>query len=232
MSTRSAKIAKHAAKAGALTIGDIIIFILKVIGTVLLVGITTAVVFAFIFTIYIKTNLTSQLDVKLEEYAIHESSKVYYKDSETNEYVELLTLSNEEYRIWLDYDEIPKTFINATIAIEDKRFDEHNGVDWFRTVYAIGNMFLGDSNVGGSTITQQLIKNLTGEDQTTVQRKLLEIFRAIEFEKRYSKEQIMEAYLNFVYFGEGCYGIEAASNYYFGKTASELSLGEVATIVG
>ncbi|MBQ8025687.1 MAG: transglycosylase domain-containing protein [Oscillospiraceae bacterium] len=232
MSTRSVKIARQAAKESAMTIGDIIGFVLKIIGTVFLVLITAAVVFAFLFVVYIKTNLTTQLDVAIEEYTVMESSKVFYKSPDTGNYTELLTLENEEFRIYLGYDEIPKNFINAAIAIEDKRFYEHNGVDWFRTVYAVGNMFLGDSNAGGSTLTQQLIKNLTQEDQLTVQRKLLEIFRAIAFEKKYSKEQILEWYLNKVYFGNGCYGIEAASNYYFGKGAKEMTLAEIACVVG
>ena len=119
------------------------------------------------------------------------------------------------------------------VAIEDKRFYEHQGVDWYRTVAAFFNMFLGMKNdFGGSTITQQLIKNVTEKDDITVQRKLLEIFRALELEKSYTKEEIMTWYLNQVYFGESCYGVEAAAQTYFGKSVSQLSLAECASIAG
>jgi penicillin-binding protein 1A len=119
------------------------------------------------------------------------------------------------------------------VAIEDKRFYEHHGVDWYRTVAAFMNMFLSnDDNFGGSTITQQLIKNITEYDDVTVQRKLYEIFRALELEKNYTKDEIMEWYLNAVYFGHGNYGIAAAADYYYGKEVSDLTLAETASIVG
>jgi penicillin-binding protein 1A len=95
------------------------------------------------------------------------------------------------------------------------------------------NMFLSMRDTfGGSTITQQLIKNLTHEDDITVQRKLQEIFRAIEFERHWSKEEIIEMYLNVVYFGHGRFGIGAAAHFYFGKSVSELTLAESAAIIG
>ncbi|MBR5094886.1 MAG: transglycosylase domain-containing protein, partial [Oscillospiraceae bacterium] len=119
------------------------------------------------------------------------------------------------------------------IAIEDKRFYDHKGVDWYRTAGAFVEMFARmETSYGGSTITQQLIKNLTGEDQITIQRKLSEICGALELEKKYDKQEIMEWYLNAVYFGEGCYGVQAAAQTYFGKDVSELSLAECAAIVG
>jgi penicillin-binding protein 1A len=123
--------------------------------------------------------------------------------------------------------------LDAIVAIEDKRFYEHKGVDWYRTSAALVNMFITMRNdFGGSTITQQLIKNLTKQDDITVQRKLLEIFQALEFEKTYDKKEILEWYLNVVYFGEGCYGIEAAAQTYFGKSASEMTLAECASLAG
>lgn len=94
-------------------------------------------------------------------------------------------------------------------------------------------MFLSMKNdFGGSTITQQLIKNLTKQDDITVQRKLLEIFQALEFEKSYDKEEIMEWYLNIVYFGEGCNGVYTAAETYFGKEPKDLTLAECASIIG
>lgn len=106
-------------------------------------------------------------------------------------------------------------------------------MDWYRTIGAFFNMFLGmRSDFGGSTITQQLIKNLTKQDDITVQRKLLEIFQALDLEKKYDKADIIEWYLNVVYFGEGSYGVEAAAQTYFGKDVWDLDLAECATIAG
>lgn len=216
-------------------IGGIISLILKTIGTIILIGMTTGAIFACIFVIYIKTNLigSSALDVTLEEVKLNLSSTIYYKDSSTGQYKELVTLDNGQNRIWIDYEDIPKDFEHAVVAIEDKRFYKHNGVDWFRTSGAFVNMFLGMRNTfGGSTITQQLIKNVTLDNDTTVQRKLTEIFRALEFEKKYDKKDIIEWYLNYVTFGHNQNGIGAAAEYYFGKEVSELSLAEMASIVG
>ncbi|MBQ7693203.1 MAG: transglycosylase domain-containing protein, partial [Oscillospiraceae bacterium] len=121
----------------------------------------------------------------------------------------------------------------ALVAIEDKRFYDHKGVDWYRTFGAFGEMFARmQTSYGGSTITQQLIKNLTGEDEITIQRKLTEIFGALELEKKYDKQEIMEWYLNAVYFGEGCYGVQTAAHTYFGKDVSDLTMAECAAIVG
>ena len=146
---------------------------------------------------------------------------------------ELATLSGKENRIWVDYDQIPWYMEKALVSIEDKRFYEHKGVDWYRTAGAFVTIFTrGESGYGGSTITQQLIKNLTGEKEVTIQRKLTEIFSALELEKKYDKQEIMEWYLNAVYFGEGCYGVQTAAQTYFGKDVSELSLAECASIVG
>ena len=106
-------------------------------------------------------------------------------------------------------------------------------MDWYRTVGAMFTMLTGgDDSFGGSTITQQLIKNLTGNKEVTVQRKLIEIFQALEFEKKYDKDEIIEWYLNAVYFGEGCDGIYTAAQKYFGKEPSQLTLAESASIVG
>ena len=94
------------------------------------------------------------------------------------------------------------------------------------------NFVGGDSSFGASTITQQLIKNLSKEDSVTVNRKVQEIFRALAVEKRYTKEEIMEWYLNTIYLGQGCYGVQSAAQVYFGKDVSELSTAECACIVG
>ncbi|MDR0916804.1 MAG: transglycosylase domain-containing protein [Oscillospiraceae bacterium] len=224
--------AKHAAKTTAAAAGDLFALILRAMGAVLLIVVTTATLFACIFVIYVKTNLTGGLDISLEEYQMNLSSTFYCID-DNGVKQEVATLQSSEYRVWADYDEIPEFMRNAIVAIEDKRFYEHHGVDWYRTVAAFTNMFIGmRDNFGGSTITQQLLKNLTGEDQATVTRKLQEIFRALEFEQRYGKDDIITWYLNEVNFGGSVYGVAAAADYYFGKSLDELTLAECASIVG
>ena len=206
--------------------------VLKVIGTVLLILLVAGLLFSIIFAYYVKTCLTPNVGISLEEYKLSESTKIWYQDSSGN-WQELVTLAGGENREWVDLEDIPDYMQKAVVAIEDKRFYEHQGVDWFRTATAFIKMFATMQNsYGGSTLTQQLIKNLTGNDEVTVQRKLSEIFSALELEKKYSKDEIMEWYLNAVYFGEGCYGVQTAARTYFGKDVSELSLAEAAAIVG
>ena len=122
--------------------------------------------------------------------------------------------------------------VNAFVAIEDKRFFEHQGVDWKRTFAAFANMFLHfySSNQGGSTITQQLVKNLTGDTSQRPSRKIREIMRARYLETHYVKETIIECYLNTIAMGHGTYGVEVASNYYFGKSVKDLTLSECACL--
>lgn len=226
---KSAKaIAGGAAEATSSVVGSVF----RVIGTILLILLVTGLLFLCIFAYYVKNCLSTELDVELEDFTLSLSSSILYQDSEGT-WQKLVNLSGTENRIWVDYEDIPKYMEHATVAIEDQRFYKHKGVDWYRTTGAFVNMFLSMRNdFGGSTITQQLIKNLTKQDDITVQRKLLEIFQALEFEKSYDKEEIIEWYLNVVYFGEGCNGIYTAAETYFDKTPAELSLAECASIVG
>ena len=176
--------------------------VLRVLGTILLIVLVTGLLFLCIFAYYVKNCLSTDLDVQLSDFTVSLSSSILYEE-------------------------------HAAVAIEDKRFYKHKGVDWYRTTGAFINMFLSMKNdFGGSTITQQLIKNLTKQDDITVQRKLLEIFQALEFEKSYDKEEIMEWYLNIVYFGEGCNGVYTAAETYFGKEPKDLTLAECASIIG
>lgn len=226
------KLAAGTAKAGALTFYHVLSLVMRVLVTLLLIFVTTCMVFACFFIFYIKTNLSSQLDINFEDYSLNQTSTVYYTDSETGEYIKLCDLQGPEDRQWISYNEMSDYIEHAAVAIEDKRFYEHKGVDWYRTVAAFFNMFLSNSSsFGGSTITQQLIKNITEENDDTIPRKLIEIFRALELEKNYKKENIMEWYLNVVYFGRGRYGIAAAADYYFGKETKELTPAECATII-
>ena len=229
---RKGRTVEKAADAAAMTIGMIIRLVLRTVMTVLLIFITTGLLFGCIFAFYVKTSLTTDLDISLEDFAVSLSSTIWYTDSE-GQSQELVTLNSTVNRVWVDYENIPKNMEHALVAIEDKRFYNHKGVDWYRTVGAFGNMFLTMRNdFGGSTLTQQIIKNLTGKDDVTVQRKLIEIFQALELEKTYTKEEIVEWYLNIVYFGQGCSGVQTAAQTYFGKDVWDLSLAECASIVG
>lgn len=132
---------------------------------------------------------------------------------------------------YVSYAEIPKELIDAFVAIEDRRFWDHNGIDFLRSGKAVLNyVFGGKSSFGGSTITQQLVKNLTGNDQRLIERKLIEAFSAMNLEREYDKSEIIEMYLNIINLANGCRGIGAAAQYYFSKDVSELSLRESVAI--
>ena len=156
-------------------------------------------------------------------------STLYFADDGTK----IGESSNGQKRYWVPLKEISPDLVNATIAIEDKNFYRHHGFDFKR----IGGAALADviafSKVqGASTITQQYARNLFLEHDKTWSRKLLEAFYTIRLEMNYSKKDILEGYLNTIYYGNGAYGVEAASQYYFGKKASELSLAEASMLAG
>lgn len=203
---------------------------LKVFLSIIAVGIIAVfIIFVGLFSGLIDT--TSSLNI--EEYNMNFSSLVYCMDSKTGEYKEFERLYAEENRVWADLDDIPKHVKDAAIAIEDERFYSHNGVDFLSTAKATFRyIFKNSTSRGGSTITQQLVKNLTGDSQKKVGRKVQEMMRAIQLEKKLSKDEILELYLNSFYLGEGCNGIQTASKFYFGKDVSELSIAEGACLVG
>ena len=204
----------------------------RVIGTILLVFVLTAAIFAGIFSAYINRSMRGRVEVYLDEFETKVSTELYYQEPSSGEWTMYHTLFlDSENRIWADLEQIPKDLQNAVVAIEDKRFYTHKGVDWHGTARAIFSTIFGGSVQGGSTITQQLVKNVTGDNQNTVKRKVMEIYRAQELEKRYEKDEILEAYLNEVYFGYSCYGVVTASLKYFNKDVSELTLAECASLV-
>lgn len=205
--------------------------VLKVLGTLVLIGLCTSVLLGCFAAVYIKTVILPEAELDLSSINVNENSIMYYKDKSTGQYKELVTLLAEEDTIWVDYDEIPQYLKDAAVAIEDQRFWSHSGVDWKRTGKAILLMFTGQDIQGGSTITQQLIKNITTYDDVTVKRKVIEIFRALEFDKTYGKETTLEWYLNYIWMGSGCRGVGAASYEYFGKPVSELTLAECASLI-
>lgn len=208
--------------------------LLNILLTTLLVMGVTGVIVGCAFMLY----LYNYVDATVEEFDMitteqDRTTMIYYVD-ENGDYVEMedQRLHSDENRVWVSYDEIPDYLKDAFVAIEDKRFFDHNGVDWIRTIRATALFAVGASDSGGSTITQQLIKNTTGKDSFTIQRKIEEIFCALNLEKSKSKEEILELYLNTIYLSQGCNGVQTAAEKYFGKDASELTLIECAAIAG
>ena len=205
----------------------------RIIGTLLLVFVVTLTIFSGIFMAYINSTMRGKVEVYLDEFETKVSTELYNQDPDTGEWVMYQTLYlNSENRIWTDLEDIPKYLQEAAIAIEDKRFEKHHGVDWRGTTRAIVYTLFGKNVQGGSTITQQLVKNVTGDNEVTVKRKITEIYRALELEKRYEKDEILEAYLNEVFFGQSCYGVVTASRMYFNKDVSDLTLAECASLMG
>lgn len=191
-------------------------------------ALTVTVVVSYVL-FHVITTINGDLIVNLEEYKENQNqtSFIYAYDNEGNE-VELARLHGEEDRVWVDLDDMSPHMVDAFIALEDTRFREHHGVDWIRT---IGVLVVPDNfGHGGSTITQQLIKNLTNEKEVTTVRKFNEILTALNLEEHYNKDTIIEAYLNTLYLGSGCYGVKTASEEYFGKDVSELNAAECAVI--
>ena len=145
---------------------------------------------------------------------------------------ELLTLSPSRV-VWTPLEKIPLFLRRAVVAVEDRRFYVHRGVDFKGVLRAVYNNFRRQERAqGGSTITQQLVKNLLLTNAKTIPRKLLEIGYAVKLERNYSKDEILESYLNGIYFGHGVYGAEGAARFYFSKHIWDLSLDEQALLVG
>ena len=158
-------------------------------------------------------------------------SSFVYVDDEAGNATEYMTIHADENRVWASLSDIPAYMKTAQVCIEDHRFCEHSGVDWRTTLNAVLKLFSGGSG-GGSTMTQQLIKNITEDKDYSILRKVREIFTALNLEKKYSKQQILEAYLNVVNYGGQNEGVEAAAQAYFGKSIGECTLAECALIAG
>ncbi len=228
------------------TIGKVLLrifsYVLNILLTVLLIGLITGIIVGTVFAIYINNYMDLTIDPSLLRTSASGTTTTRFYvmefDSEEDRINRNGTpvewederISGASGSIWVTYDQFPKYLIDAFVAMEDHRFMEHSGVDWITTGKAVFNYFTGNSVAGGSTITQQLIKNLTGEDEVTIQRKVQEIFRALNLEKELSKEEILEMYLNIVNLGNGAEGVQAAANLYFGKDVSELNLVQCACL--
>ncbi len=217
-------------------------YVLNILLTLMLIGLITGVIVGTVLAIYIKNYIDPTLDTSLLMKAgSNTTTRIYYMDYATPEdrqnrngvpvEVEEDRIYASENSLWATYPQFPKYLYQAFIATEDRRFYSHNGVDWLGTGKAVINYFLGFERIrGASTITQQTIKNLTGEDEVRIQRKIQEILRALNFSKEKSREEILEIYLNIIYLSNNCRGVQAASNYFFGKDVSELTLVECAAL--
>ena len=146
----------------------------------------------------------------------------------------IAVLGDSRIQETVSLDKIPKNLINAYVSIEDKNFYKHHGINFKRTAGAIGSYIFnkGSGSYGGSTITQQLVKNVTGENENSISRKMVEWDRAVKTEMVLSKDQIMQTYLNIIYVGPNVYGVEMGSKYYFDKSVSDLDLAECAFLAG
>ncbi len=199
--------------------------IVAVIAACIAGGLLVGVVAGCIITT--KPLTDEQLDIK-NSTAL--TSFVY--DSQGNELVHIKGTSNVNRQL-ADIEDIPVNLRNAFIAIEDERFYTHSGVDIKRTIGAfLGFVIPSLDDYGGSTITQQLVKNLTGDDRASVQRKIREQWRAIRLEKKLEKDEILELYLNIIYMGQDLYGVRSASLAYFNKDVKDLDLAECAFLAG
>ncbi len=199
------------------------VFLIGIIALFLVVGALGIYIFAFV---------DDSIDFNLNDLTVNEKSVIYVRDSKNPDQWVVYQELYKENREWIDIESMTDFLPQAFVAAEDQRFYTHSGVDWKRTVASFANMivpFLG-SQQGGSTIDQQLIKNLTNDNDVSPMRKIREIMRARKIDSTYSKEVILECYLNYIYLYNNCYGVQSAAEYYFDKPASELNIQECASL--
>ena len=204
----------------------------RILAVLLLTALFSTVILSASFVLYATQGIDASLDLNMLVDNQGRTTKLYYCNADgVFTEMEDQRLFGSENRIWISLEQIPTEVQNAFIAIEDHRFFEHCGIDIRRTAGAVlGFLSPAGAHYGGSTITQQLIKNLTGDNTVTPKRKITEIMRSLRLEKNVSKEAILEIYLNTVYLAQGCYGLETAAEKYFGKSASELTAAEGAAL--
>lgn len=208
---------------------------LSILGSTLtalfLIMIITCTIVATALVVYVMNFRDDVSNVTIEEMELSYNTNIYAMD-ENGEWQTIYEVSNQSQRIPVNIEDLPEHVQDSFVCAEDERFYTHDGVDYKRTLSAFVNMFVHiyDTNQGGSTITQQLIKNITGDSEQSPSRKIREIFRAMELERAYSKDKILETYLNYIGFGGTANGLESASQKYFGKSASELDIAEAASL--
>ena len=209
----------------------------RILITLVLIGVLCGcfcgIAFAMYVHIYINPSAQETAAEISKGLGLNLNSFIYAKKSDSDEYTLYETIKGKENREWVDSDKIPDTLKNAVVAIEDERFYKHHGVDWVRTIGAVKGWLLGGTQYGGSTITQQLIKNITADNDYSVKRKVNEIFRAFALEKEIDdKDRILVMYLNTIFLGYNSYGVQTAAMQYFDKDVSQLDLAESAVLAG
>ncbi len=201
---------------------------------ILSASVVTACAFgALVLSVY--KDISFEADERLFDSASSFDSTVFYANgSDGEEYLPVaIETGGSMLKLFCSIDEISPYLKEGFIAVEDKKFYEHKGIDIKRTIMATANYILGREKVfGASTITQQVIKNISGDNQVKVKRKLAEIIRAIHLEQNYSKKDILELYLNVIPMSENIYGVGAASRAYFGKDPNDLLPEEAAVLIG
>ena len=203
---------------------------------VILISFALIIILIFSFvctTFFIVKNQSAEkcvTDEILFKNARHIGGINYYALSD-GEYELLYSCGEASYKSWCNYGYIGENLINAFVSSEDREFFNHSGVNYKRTVFALFNyLFKFKSKFGASTITQQVIKNISGDNEQSVKRKLNEIIRSQNLEKNHTKEEILELYLNIIPMGNNLFGVKSAANEYFNKEPSELTVYEAATL--
>ena len=212
----------------------------KTVGTVatallcvVLVIVISVTVIGSAFTVYIVNLMEGTSEITLDNVSSNYATYIYAQDERGNWITYDILTSEGEKRTWCNLERIPQHVQDAFVYSEDERFWNHDGVDFQGILAAVRDILLGNAR-GASTITQQTIKNITGDNEDDgyagIERKLREIYRAIQLEKRYTKDDILESYLNLVSLNNNIYGVQAAANYYFNKDVADLTIGEAACI--
>ncbi len=197
----------------------------KLIRILIIMTVVVSFLIYIIFSVVTLNGLPSLS--KLENPEQELSTRIYSADGQL-----IGTFSMEQKRIPVTYDKIPKSFVNALVASEDRKFYKHWGTDPDRIIKAVIKRILLGQHSGASTITQQVARNLFLDQSPTMGRKIREAVTAVKIERIYTKEQILEMYANTVHFGRGCFGIAVAAKSYFNKKPMDLTIGESAMLVG
>ena len=197
---------------GALLTAGFIFFIISLIGTAIAFG-------------YFARDLPSPN--KLTDRNPMQSTKIYDRKGRL-----LYNIYGDKNRTLVTLDKIPKYLQDATVSIEDKNFYKHGGFDWLGLLRSVKEIIVDKQLQGGSTLTQQLVKNALLSNERTITRKIKEIILSVQIERRYSKDEILQIYLNEIPYGGTAWGVQAAANQYFGKDVSKLTLTESAVLAG
>ncbi|MCM1333527.1 MAG: transglycosylase domain-containing protein [Bacteroides sp.] len=198
----------------------------------ILILIITLCIVVTALAVYVMQFAESSFDVDLRDVELSYSSFLYATNADGEDVLVKQVSSDKEDRVWTDIEDIPQHVLDAFISVEDERFFEHDGVDWKRTLSVTVKAVFDSGTEGGSTITQQLVRDITQDKETTIGRKLREIFRALSLENKYTKYDILESYLNRISFGGTSCGIGSAAYQYFGKDVKDLTIAEAAILAG